>query len=64
MIKTRAAIIATKIAEEKGGKIPDQRILKDKVVSYMGIGGSDWTTRIHCDHGLQAMTPMIPFQVR
>jgi multimeric flavodoxin WrbA len=51
-------IIATKIAEEKGGKIPDPRILKDKVVSYMGIGGSDWTTRIQCDHGLQAMTPM------
>ena len=51
-------IIATKISEEKGGKIPDPRILKDKVVSYMGIGGSDWTTRIHCDHGLQALTPM------
>ncbi len=51
-------IIATKIAKEKGGKIPDIRILKDKVVSYMGIGGSDWTTRIQCDHGLQALTPM------
>lgn len=51
-------VIATKISEEKGGKIPDPRILKDKVVSYMGIGGSDWTTRIQCDHGLQAMTPM------
>jgi multimeric flavodoxin WrbA len=51
-------VIATKISEEKGGKIPDPRILKDKVVSYMGIGGSDWTTRVSCDHGLQAMTPM------
>jgi multimeric flavodoxin WrbA len=50
--------IATNISEEKGREIPDPRILKDKVVSYMGIGGSDWTTRIHCDHGLQALTPM------
>jgi hypothetical protein len=32
--------------------------LKDKVVSYIGIGGSDWTTRIQCDHGLQALSPM------
>lgn len=51
-------IIATKISGEKGGKIPDPRILKDKVVSYMGIGGSDWTTRIQCDHGLHALSPM------
>ena len=50
-------IIATKIAEEKNGKKPDPRILKDKVVSYMGIGGSDWTTRIQCDHALQALSP-------
>ncbi len=50
--------IATKIAQETGGKIPDPRILKDKVISYMGIGGSDWTTRIQCDHGLHAMTTM------
>ena len=51
-------IIATRVAEEKGGKIPDPRILKDKVVSYMGIGGSDWTTRIQCDQGIQALPPM------
>jgi len=51
-------LIATRISEEKGGKIPDPRILKDKVVSYMGIGGSDWTTRIQCDHGLHALPPM------
>jgi multimeric flavodoxin WrbA len=51
-------ILSTKIAKESGGKIPDPRFLKDKVVSYMGIGGSDWTTRIQCDHALHAMSPM------
>lgn len=51
-------IIGTKIASEGGGKIPDSRILKDKVVSYMGVGGSDWATRIQCDHGMHALTPM------
>ena len=51
-------IISTEIAKKNNGKIPDPRILKDKVVSYMGIGGSDWTTRIQCDHALHALTPM------
>lgn len=51
-------IISTKIAGEMGGKTPDPRILKDKAVSYIGIGGSDWATRIQCDHGMQALTPM------
>lgn len=51
-------VIATKIAEATNGKIPDPRILKDKVVSYIGIGGSDWTTRFQCDSAIQALTPM------
>ncbi|MCF8094947.1 MAG: flavodoxin family protein [Desulfobacteraceae bacterium] len=51
-------IVSTEIAEKNNGKIPDPRILKDKVVSYVGIGGSDWTNRIQCDHGLLAMTMM------
>ena len=42
-------IVGSKIAEETGGKAPDQRMLKDKVVSYIGVGGSDWSTRIQCD---------------
>ncbi len=49
--------IATKIAEEKGGKAPDPRLLQDKVISYIGIGGSDWFTRIQCDHAMQALSP-------
>lgn len=51
-------VVGTQIAQEKGGKIPDPRMLKDKVVSYMGIGGSDWMTRIECDFGIEALTPM------
>lgn len=51
-------IIAGKIAEATGGKAPDPRILKDKVISYMAIGGSDWGTRVQCDHAMQALTPM------
>jgi multimeric flavodoxin WrbA len=51
-------IISTEIAKKNGGTIPDPRILKDKVVSYIGIGGSDWTSRVQCDHSLQAMSPM------
>ena len=47
-------IVGSKIAEGRmaagqGGKLPDQRMLKEKVVSYIGIGGSDWSTRIQCD---------------
>ncbi|MGL5436078.1 MAG: NAD(P)H-dependent oxidoreductase [Lachnospiraceae bacterium] len=51
-------IIGTKVAEETGGKIPDPRILKDKVISYMGVGGSDWGTRVQCEHAMHALTPM------
>lgn len=51
-------IIGTKIAEAVNGKIPDSRILKDKVISYIAVGGSDWGTRVQCDHAMHALTPM------
>ncbi|SHI95266.1 flavodoxin family protein [Parasporobacterium paucivorans] len=51
-------IIGTKIAEEMGGIAPDPRLLKDKVVSYMGVGGSDWATDIQLHCGIHALTPM------
>lgn len=51
-------MISTKIAEETGGKVPDPRILKDKVISYIGVGGSDWGTRVQCEHGMHALTTM------
>ncbi len=50
-------IIGSQIAKENGGKVPDQRIMKDKVISFMSIGGSDWATRAQCDSAMLAMTP-------
>jgi hypothetical protein len=51
-------IIADKIAQEKpDGVRIDPRLLKDRAISFMGIGGSDWATRVECDHGILAMTP-------
>lgn len=50
-------LVATKIGEKTGGIVPDPRILKDKVVSFIGIGGSDWSTRVQCDCGMLALTP-------
>lgn len=50
-------MIGQKISEEKGGKPIDPRYLKEKVVTYMGIGGSDWATRIQCDFATEALTP-------
>lgn len=51
-------IVAGKIAEKTGGKVPDARYTTPRAVSYMGIGGSDWITRVQCDFGIQALTPM------
>lgn len=51
-------IIGTNAAKENGGKAPDPRILKDKVISYIAVGGSDWGTRVKCEHAMQALTPM------
>ena len=50
-------MIAQKIAEERGGKPIDPRYLKEKVITFMGIGGSDWATRIQCDFATLALTP-------
>lgn len=51
-------IIGNKISSENGGVPIDPRFMEDKVVSYMGVGGSDWNTLIQCDFGMQALTPM------
>ncbi|SFM00392.1 flavodoxin family protein [Halanaerobium salsuginis] len=50
-------IIATKLAKENNNKIPDQRLLEDKVVSYIGFGGSEWVSRAHCDSAMQSLSP-------
>ena len=51
-------VVAKKIAEETGGKEPDSRHFKKKVISYISIGGSDWVTRAQCDCEMLSMTPM------
>lgn len=50
-------MVAHKIAEESGGKDTDLRLLKDKVISFIGIGGSDWACAIEYDHTQLAMSP-------
>lgn len=55
---TAMVMVGTDIARATGGTEPDQRILKKKAVSYIGVGGSDWSTRIQCDFFNQALTPM------
>lgn len=55
---TAMMMVGSQIAEETGGTKPDQRMLKKKAVSYIGVGGSDWSTRIQCDFFNQALTPM------
>ena len=41
----------------KGVEVPNPAIMSPKVVSYIGIGGSDWGTHVQSEHQLQAMTP-------
>lgn len=50
-------IIAQKISEDANGKPIDPRLLKDKVISFIGIGGSDWATAIEYDHSMLALSP-------
>ena len=42
-------IIGTQNAEKNGGMAPDPRNLKDKVVSFIAIGGSDWFERVQSE---------------
>jgi len=51
-------VIADKIAKQDGGKPIDPRFLKDKVVSFMSVGGSEWCTGVQCDFGIYALTSM------
>lgn len=51
-------VIGTKVAQETNGKLPEPRLLNDKVISFMGVGGSDWGTRVQCEHAMLALTPM------
>lgn len=50
--------IAHMMAMENGTKDTDVRLLKDKVISFIAIGGSDWATAAQYDHSQFAMTPL------
>ena len=50
-------IIGDQISKEMGGKGVDPRLLQDKVMSFVGIGGSDWACRVQTDHAMCAMSP-------
>jgi multimeric flavodoxin WrbA len=48
-------IIGKQKFEENGGKY-DDRWLKDKVISFIGVGGSDWMTLVESSCAMLAMT--------
>lgn len=51
--------ICKMISEKTGNEGPDMRLFRDdKFVSFMGIGGSDWSTRIAADFRNFAMVPI------
>ncbi len=50
--------IADKISKDHGGPGIDPRLLKDKVISFIAVGGSDWGSLVQMDHGMLAMSPM------
>lgn len=51
-------LINDEIAAHTNGKKTDPRILQDKVISYMGVGGSEWGTRVQVEHAMHALIPM------
>ena len=50
-------IIGDQISKANGGPGVDPRLLQDKVISFIGIGGSDWACRVQTDHAMVAMSP-------
>lgn len=52
-------MVGNEIAKKTGGKLVDPRFFaQEKVISYMSIGGSDWTTDVQTSFGVHALTPM------
>lgn len=51
-------VIADSLNKQAGGKGVDERLLRDKAISFIGIGGSDWGSLVQMDHGMLAMSPM------
>lgn len=51
-------MVADKIMKEKGGPGLNPRMLMDKPISFISIGGSDWATRVQTDCAMIPMTVM------
>lgn len=51
-------LLGTKIAREKNGTLPDPRLLKEKAVAFMGMGGTDFVNRFVCDCSILSATMM------
>ncbi len=43
--------------KEQGKEMLDPRYFRQKAVSFLGIGGSDWAVRVETDHAMLAMSP-------
>ena len=43
--------------KEQGKEGLNPRIFKQKAISFVGIGGSDWAVRVETDHAMLAMSP-------
>jgi len=43
--------------KEQGKEGLDPKYLKQKAISFVGIGGSDWACRVETDHAMLAMSP-------
>ena len=43
--------------KEQGKEPLDMKYFKQKAISFVGIGGSDWAVRVETDHAMLAMSP-------
>ncbi len=43
--------------KEQGKEGLNPRLFKQKAISFVGIGGSDWAVRVETDHAMLAMSP-------
>lgn len=54
---TGMLIIHNQIMEKSGKDGLDKKYFRQKAISFVGIGGSDWAVRVETDHAMLAMSP-------
>lgn len=47
--------LGAETAKEVGGKLPDERLFRQKTVAFLGTGGTDYTTMFQCTCSMLAM---------